>query len=251
MSKKWLVEQEYNYGRYEIRAYFSNLFRKLPLKKASEGEIRKILELGAGAGKLTDFLEDSTIVKMDIIKMPGIDIQADIYKIPVKNSAVDDIILVDVFHHLGKPWFLFEECHRVLKTNGSLIFVEPYRSLFSYIIFKIFHHEPMLLNRKYTLGTLILSDDPNSADNGITTNIFMNRKNKNFLNTILEKKFILEDSIRFSDFLSFFATGGLNRDKSILKGKAFKVLLIIENYLPQIFLRLFGSRMIISLRKIC
>jgi SAM-dependent methyltransferase len=249
MSEKWLEDQRINYERYEIRAYFTNLFRKLPNSINTKSKNRKVLELGAGSGQLTDFLNEDNILKLDIIKMPGIDIQADIYKTPIKNSIVDEIILVDVFHHLGKPWVFFEECHRILKDDGFLVLVEPYRSLFSYPVFKIFHHEPMLFNKKYRIGETILDDNPTSADNGIPTNIFMNRNNKKYLDYLLQKKFKFENKIEFSDFLSFFATGGLNRNKSILKGKTYRFLLSIENYLPQFFLRLFGSRMIITLRK--
>jgi hypothetical protein len=107
----------------------------------------------------------------------------------------------------------------------------------------------MLFNKKYRIGEIILDDNPTSADNGIPTNIFMNRNNKKYLDYLLQKKFKFENKIEFSDFLSFFATGGLNRNRSILKGKAYRFLLSTENYLPQFFLRLFGSRMIITLRK--
>ena len=249
MLEKWLEEQSQSYSRYEIKLYFSNLFKKIPSKQKDKNRNHKILELGAGSGQLTDFLTEESIIKLDIVRMPGIDVQADVYNIPIKNLSIDEIILVDVFHHLGKPWIFFEECFRILKKNGSLILVEPHRSVFSYPIFKLFHHEPMLLNRKYTAGTPILDDDPSSADNGIPTNVFLNKNNKEFLKTILKNKFEIVENIKFSDFLSFFATGGLNRNKSIIKGKFFRLLLEAENYLPQFFLRIFGSRMIIALNK--
>jgi len=247
--EKWLEAQSQSYGRYEVKLYFSNLFKKLPVKLQKKSENHKTLELGSGSGQLTDFFKEERIFKLDIVKMPGIDMQADVYNIPIKNSSIDDIILVDVFHHLGKPWNFFEECSRILKENGTLTLVEPYRSVFSYPIFKLFHHEPMLLNKKYILGELILNDDPTSADNGIPTNIFINKNNKEFLNSIIKNRFEMVDNIKFSDFLSFFATGGLNRNKSIVKGKLFKFLLDAENHLPQFFLRLFGSRMIVTLAR--
>ena len=249
MLEKWLEEQSQSYSRYEVKLYFSNLIKKLPKKIAKKNNNHKTLELGAGSGQLTDFFKEERIFKLDIVKMPGIDLQADVYNIPIKNSTIDDIILVDVFHHLGKPWIFFEECFRILKKNGTLTLVEPYRSVFSYPVFKLFHHEPMLMNRKYVAGTAILNDDPTSADNGIPTNIFINKNNKEFLNSIINSKFEIVDNIKFSDFLSFFATGGLNRNKSIIKGKLFKFLLDAENHLPQFFLRLFGSRMIVTLAR--
>jgi SAM-dependent methyltransferase len=247
--EKWLEEQSQSYRRYEVKLYFLNLVKKLPKKIDKKNNNHKTLELGAGSGQLTDFFKEERIFKLDIVKMPGIDLQADVYNIPIKNSTIDDIILVDVFHHLGKPWIFFEECFRILKKNGTLTLVEPYRSVFSYPVFKLFHHEPMLLNRKYAVGTAILNDDPTSADNGIPTNIFINKNNKEFLNSIIKSKFEIVDNIKFSDFLSFFATGGLNRNKSIIKGKLFKFLLDAENHLPQFFLRLFGSRMIVTLAR--
>ncbi len=249
MLEKWLEEQSQSYRRYEVKLYFSNLIKKLPIKIDEQNNNHKTLELGAGSGQLTDFFKEERIFKLDIVKMPGIDLQADVYNIPIKNSTIDDIILVDVFHHLGKPWIFFEECFRILKKNGTLTLVEPYRSILSYPVFKLFHHEPMLMNRKYEAGTAILNDDPTSADNGIPTNIFINKNNKEFLNSIIKNKFEIVDNIKFSDFLSFFATGGLNRNKSIIKGNLFKFLLDAENHLPQFFLRLFGSRMIVTLAR--
>lgn len=249
MSEKWLEEQANNYKRYEVVEYFSNLLNKRPKKSSKTSRDYQILELGAGSGVLTNFLAQCKIIKLDIIMMPEIDVQADIYKIPIKNEVIDEIILVDVFHHLGKPWIFFDECFRILKKNGTMTLIEPYRSIFSYPVFKLFHHEPMLLTKKYYIGVPILNDNPTSADNGIPKNIFINKKNKKILNEMINRKFKIESEIKFSDFLSFFATGGLHRSKSIIRGQVFRYLLIVENFLPQPFLRLFGSRMIVTLSK--
>ena len=108
MFEKWLEEQSLNYNRFEIKLYFSNLFRKLLVKQKNKTKNHKILELGAGSGQLTEFLTGEFIIKLDIVKMPGIDLQADVYNIPIKNLSIDEIILVDVFHHLGKPWIFLK-----------------------------------------------------------------------------------------------------------------------------------------------
>ena len=42
MSEKWLEDQRLNYERYEIRAYFTNLFRKLPNRINTKSKNRKV-----------------------------------------------------------------------------------------------------------------------------------------------------------------------------------------------------------------
>jgi SAM-dependent methyltransferase len=249
MSSEWLDIHQKNYKRLEIEKYFTNLLAKIEHGFKQNSKNEKILELGAGSGNLSNLLGKHNLVKQDIIFTHNIDIQSDIYFLPIRSSSIDKIFMIDVLHHLGKPWDLFTEAFRVLKTGGILILVEPYRSYFSYPVYKIFHNEPILLKKNYKIGVPILTDDPTSANNGIPTDIFLSKGNSKYLEYLLRDKFKLENEITFSDFISFFATGGLNRDKSLIKNKVYDYLLKLENKIPQHILRLIGSRMIVKLKK--
>jgi hypothetical protein len=152
MSEKWLEDQRLNYQRYEIRAYLTNLFRKLPNRINTKSKNRKVLELGAGSWQLTDFLNEDNILKLDIIKMPGINIQADIYKTPIKNSVVDEIILVDVFHHLGKPWVFLRKATGSLKVTVFLFWSNHIEVYFRIQCLKSFTMNQCYLTRNIELG---------------------------------------------------------------------------------------------------
>ena len=249
MSSEWLEVQKLSYERPEIIKYFKNLLLKAGLGEIKDIENLNILELGAGSGQIPKLLGNQQILRQDITFTNNIDLQSDLYKLPIKNLSMDIIFVIDVFHHLGRPWEFFNESFRVLKNGGKLILIEPYRSFFSFLIYKIFHHEPILMSKKYEFGIPLLNEDPSSANNGIPTDIFLCRQNINYLNKLIKDKYIFEETIIFSDFLSFFATGGLNRGKSIIRNRGFDFLLKIEDILSQRTLRIIGSRMIIKLKK--
>ena len=48
----------------------------------------------------------------------------DAHKLPLKNSSIDCVIVNSLLHHLDLNTIL-KEIHRVLKTNGMLVFREP------------------------------------------------------------------------------------------------------------------------------
>ena len=52
-------------------------------------------------------------------------ILADLSSIPVKDQSVDIITAEFVLEHLENPNKVFQEFNRILKSNGSLIFVTP------------------------------------------------------------------------------------------------------------------------------
>jgi len=52
-------------------------------------------------------------------------IHGDALNVPVKSKSVDDIIILGGVHHIPNRKKLFEECFRILKPNGRLLFREP------------------------------------------------------------------------------------------------------------------------------
>jgi len=111
---------------YEVhRAVFPYL--KILLKPAE-----KVLDLGAGDGKLSKQLKEIgadvyACDKEDDCSAKGIRFKkADIEKgIPYPKKTFDYVMSMEVIEHLENPWHLFREVNRILKPNGIFIFSTP------------------------------------------------------------------------------------------------------------------------------
>jgi SAM-dependent methyltransferase len=65
------------------------------------------------------------------------------YRLSQDDSAVRNLILFDVFHHLAHPGTALDECHRVLASGGRLILFEPCVSLLGRLVYGPMHPEPL------------------------------------------------------------------------------------------------------------
>lgn len=107
----------------------------------------KTIEIGSGIGSFKQFKKD--IITSDYQKKPWLDLSFDAHKMPFKANSIANICLLDVLHHLENPLQFLDEAKRVLKKNGRLIMIEPYPSLFSLIVYRLFHPEPFIFNQDY------------------------------------------------------------------------------------------------------
>lgn len=79
------------------------------------------LNLGCGRNPMPGF------INVDIVKYPGVDVIADVLKLPYENGTVDSIYAKDLIEHFNyqdvKP--LLREWSRVLKKNGTITLEFP------------------------------------------------------------------------------------------------------------------------------
>lgn len=148
------------------------------------------------------------------------------HKLPFKKDVFDNIIIMDVLHHLEKPLFFFEEVYSVLKSNGRLIIIEPYATLLSGIVYKLFHPEPFDFNVNVFNNEISLFDNKSSfsANQAIPQILFFKEIEK-FL-----KRFNNQFEIIHKDLLSFITyplSGGFE-NKTILTPALTKFCLKIE-----------------------
>ena len=101
----------------------------------------RTIELGGGSGIAREFLAGVWV--SDVTVSGFVDFAADAARLPLRAGSADNLIMVDLVHHLPRPARLFEEAARVLGPGGRVIMVEPYISPASRLVFRLGHPEPV------------------------------------------------------------------------------------------------------------
>ncbi|MEQ1575477.1 MAG: methyltransferase domain-containing protein [Vicinamibacterales bacterium] len=100
----------------------------------------RILELGAGAGFLTERIPNA--ITSDLMPAPGVDLLADGAALPFVDGAMKAIVMTDVLHHVPRPRSMFTDLARCVRAGGVVVMIEPWLSTWSRWIYGRFHHEP-------------------------------------------------------------------------------------------------------------
>jgi SAM-dependent methyltransferase len=100
-----------------------------------------ILEIGGGIGNFN--IKGSDIVRIDIQPFASVSVVADAQCLPFSNNSFDNIVMIDVLHHIECPVIFFKEANRVLRPNGRLVMIEPGITTLSWILYKLMHNEPV------------------------------------------------------------------------------------------------------------
>ncbi len=106
----------------------------------------KIVELGSGIGNVK--LEIPRAICTDLFRNPWIDQVENAYSLSFGDEEVSNLILFDVFHHLQHPGTALAEFRRVLNPGGRVIIFDPSMSALGFMVYGIFHHEPVGWFRK-------------------------------------------------------------------------------------------------------
>lgn len=98
------------------------------------------LEIGSGGGFLKDVFPE--VITSDILQLPNVDMVFSAERMPFKKSELGCIMMLNVFHHIPKPYLFLKEAERTLVKGGKVIMIEPANTPLSRFIYKHFHHEP-------------------------------------------------------------------------------------------------------------
>ncbi len=141
------IQQNLNYWKHKpvLQLIYRNFYRLISsqVDYAVDG---KIVELGSGIGNVK--LEIPRAICTDLFLNPWIDQVENAYSLSFADEEVSNLILFDVFHHLQFPGTALSEFMRVLKPGGRVIIFDPSMSALGFLIYGIFHHEPVGWFRK-------------------------------------------------------------------------------------------------------
>jgi SAM-dependent methyltransferase len=104
----------------------------------------KLLEIGSGGGYLKDIFPQ--VITSDILTLPHVDLLMNAESLPFNEQDLGCIMMLNVFHHIPRPYLFLHEAERTLLPGGKIIMIEPANSALGRFIYKNFHHEPFLEN---------------------------------------------------------------------------------------------------------
>ena len=226
-----------------LRFVYGEIYRGIRLRCA-EGAI---LEIGSGIGVSKGFFEN--LETSDIVKTPYVDRAMSAYAIEPdgQSGAWANIFAIDVLHHLMQPMDFFESAASALKLGGRIILVEPAATFGGRIFYTLFHHEPI----QPQLVMPSFAFEANGADGefanmGMGVGLFIRNRVKAQAQLAVWGLSCIE--VSFQDAFAYPMTGGYSKPQ-LLPTRGLKWLARFEKYLPKVFFRLFGLRMVIVLEK--
>lgn len=167
-----LTEQE---EAWESRPFLRRLYRdwyRLIRERLAAVE-GPVVELGSGIGRLREIVPEARLTDVEPTRWS--DEVVDAEALPYADAAVGNLVLLDVFHHLGRPAAFLDEARRVLQPGGRVIILDPYCSALSTVAYRVFHHERTDLAGEPFEEDAAVSADPLASNQARATLAFFRR----------------------------------------------------------------------------
>jgi len=185
-----------------LRAIYGDYYRRM-VKGLNTGPT---LELGAGSGHLREHLED--VVLTDIQPASWLDAAADAQMLPFRAASFENILMLDVLHHIEDPSRFFTEAARVLKPGGRMAILEPAITPLSGIFYRYMHPEPVNMRQDPFISPETNPNrSPYDANQAVPTLLFRRHRAR-------FERFFPDFRLRTVRYLSLFAyplSGGYRR----------------------------------------
>lgn len=223
-----------------LRYLYEDFYRRM----ANACRPGKTLEIGGGSGNFKSFRPN--VVSTDIQYSPWLDGVCDAHDLPFADGSFDNIVMVDVLHHLERPRRFLDAARRVLRADGRLVMVEPCVTPVSWALYKLFHAEPIDMEEDVLAqGEPSRGRDPYLGNQAIPTLLF-GRRRADFERMFPELAVCVVE--RFS-FFAYPLSGGF-RPWSLLPSPAVRPLLSLESALAPVLGPLMGFRMLAVVERI-
>jgi SAM-dependent methyltransferase len=217
-----------------LRAVYGDYYRRM-VKQLNRGPT---LELGAGSGQLREHLQD--VVLTDIQPATWLDAAADAQALPFSAGYFENIVMLDVLHHIENPSQFFAEAARALKPGGRLVMLEPAITPLSGLFYRYLHPEPVDMSQDpFASPTANPERGPYDANQAIPTLLFRRHRAK------FEHHFpdFRLHAVRYLSLFAYPLSGGYRR-WSLLPASLVRPLLFVEDGLltllgPAMAFRLF------------
>ncbi len=171
-------------------------------KECDNFSIKRVLEIGSGGGFLDEVMPGVTT--SDILPLPHCTMAFSAEKIPFSDESLSAIVMLNVFHHIPKPYLFLSEAQRVLAQGGKIVMIEPANSIWGRFIYKNFHHEPF--DEKG--GWEVISTGPMSSSNQALPYIYFERDRTKFEKEFLHLKI---EKLYYHTPLRYIVSGGVSR----------------------------------------
>lgn len=207
----------------------------------------QILEIGSGGSPLNLFYPN--VITSDILSLPHVDHVFDCHDIDnvscLGGHEFDLITMTNVLHHLLDPTSFLCKAATKLKKDGVVVAVEPFSSIISSILYRLFHHETLdftvdepKLHR--VLGPL------RSANMAIPQILFF--REGRWRRTLLELYEFSNLSVQHFSCLSYMITGGISH-KIPVPASIYKRFIDLDLELARRFPKICSSFFIMRLIK--
>ena len=195
------------------------------------------LEIGGGIGNFKSSYPD--VISIDIQPSAGLDVVADAQSLPFRDGSFDNIVLVDVLHHVERPVRFLAEALRVLRPGGRVAMIEPGITPLSGVLLRLFHEEPVIMSvDPLADGPTRPGKDPYESNQAIPT-LLAGRDRERML-----QRFPIMSLAR-SGWLGLFAypmSGGFQR-WCLVPATLVRPLLRLEDFLMPVLGPLMATRM--------
>jgi SAM-dependent methyltransferase len=221
-----------------LRAIYRDMFDRIALACVPG----PTLEIGAGIGNLKEHLPE--VIASDIQFSPWLSLVADAQKLPFRQGALANIVMVDVLHHVEFPLRFLRAAADILKPGGRIVMVEPAITWGSSFFYRHLHQEPVDMSADiFRDGTPDPTRDPYAANQAIPT--LLARHRERFHSLVPELKI---SSVAWFSFAVYPLSGGFKPWSLVSESAALRGL-ALERRLEAAFGRLFGFRMLIVMER--